>query len=253
MFSLSDDPSRIQLFEKYADFPLPEDDAPLRLLEWKERTSHGESITIERATDLEHRPDCALRIIFAPLDLPESTTMRSLLYLFNKYYIPSNFISERLQSVARSFGSKTYSDGSECLWYHFLCKNINTEQDPLKPQYVTIKNPVYKPNFKGQSQADFSWIRAAFFLKFENAKTDDEDPSVKKSITLICFGASESLFERFSRLRERAEWNEALQDPIVLFDIVLDELYLQLDGVSWNLNEVYGDMERVRPLYLALV
>ena len=247
MFSLSEDPSRKTLFQTYAGFPLAEDNVSLQLLEWENNASCGESITIQSASELDSRPDCALRIIFASPDLPDNETANSLFHLFNKYSIPSNFISERLQSVARSFGSKTNSDGSESLWFHFLCKNINTERDPDKANHVKIKNPVYKSNVKTQSQADFSWIRAAFFLKVESPKIDFIDPNLRnKPITLLCFGASDALTTRFNNLQNKIEWKEALEDPYVLLDIVLDELYLQLDGISWNLGEVYGNMERVR-------
>lgn len=249
MFLLSEDPSRITLFEKYAGFPLAEDKASIQLLEWKNNASCGQRLTIQRASELDSRQDCTLRIVFAPLDLPDNDTATSLFYLFKKYSIPSDFVSERLQSVARSFGSKANPDGSECLWFHFLCKNINTERDPDKPDHVTIKNPVFKSNAKAQSQADFSWIRAGFFLKIESPKVDFIDPNLRnKPITLLCFGASEALIGRFHSIQNREEWKEALEDPYVLLDIVLDELYLQLDGISWNLGEVYGNMERVRLL-----
>ena len=251
MFSLSEDPSRITFFEKYAGFPLAEDHVSLELLEWKNNAACGESFTTQRASELDSRPDCALRIIFAPLDLPDNATANGLFYLFKKYSIPSDFISERLQSVARSFGSKANPDGSECLWFHSLCKNINIEPNLDKPGHVTIKNPVEKSNVKEQSQADFSWIRAAFFLRVEGPKIDITNPNLtNKPTTLLCFGASEALKERFTNLQNRIEWKEALEDPHVLVDIVLDELYLQLDGISWKLSEVYGNTERVRRLLL---
>lgn len=251
MFSLSEDPSRIACFERNAGFPLSENHISLHLLEWENNSSCGQYVTIQQASQLDSRPDCALRIVFAPLDLPDNTTATSLFYLFKKYSIPSNFISERLQSAVRSFGSKANSDGTECLWFHFLCKYINIERNPDKPGYVTIKNPVKKSNVKEQSQADFSWIRAAFFLKVEGPKIDITNPSSRiKPTTLLCFGASEALVERLKKLQNRTDWKEVLEDPYVLLDIVLDELYLQLDGVSWNLNEVYGNMERVRLLSL---
>jgi len=251
MFSLSEDPSRITLFEKYAGFPLAEDECPLRLLEWKNNAACGEHFTTQGASELDSRPDCALRIIFAPLDLPDNATANSLFYLFDKYSIPSDFISERLQSVARSCGSKANPDGSECLWFHFLCKNITIEPNLEKPDHVAIRNPVEKYNTKEQSQADFSWIRAAFFLRVEGPKIDIANPNLtNKPTTLLCFGASEALVQRFSKLQNRVEWREALDDPHVLLDIVLDELYLQLDGIAWNLSEVYGNTERVSRLLL---
>lgn len=62
-------------------------------------------------------------------------------------------------------------------------------------------------------------------------------------MTLICFGAAANVELRFKRLTLHHSWADALEDPYVLFDIVMDELYLQMDGVAWTLGEVFGGIE----------
>jgi hypothetical protein len=39
--------------------------------------------------------------------------------------------------------------------------------------------------------------------------------------------------------------DQVLEDPHTLFDIVLDELYLQMDDTAWRLSRVFGRIEWV--------
>ena len=249
--SASEDPTRFAIFEKQAGFPLAEDRCSLRILEWQHGAEYGQAVNLGRAADLAFRQDCALRIIFAPLDLPDNSTAQALFKLFQAHGVPSEFVSERLQAVAHSFGTKVDLDGSESSWFHFLCKNISLERSEHDPKQVQIKNPWEMQQFQSkkedQSQADYSWIRAAFFLKSET--TDASSPKVKTQggmVTLLCFGASDALVQRLSKLLQRSSWTDLIEDPYLLYTIVLDELYLQLDGMAWRLNEVFGSMEKVR-------
>ena len=120
-------------------------------------------------------------------------------------------------------------------WLHFLCKNINVEENGK--YHHRIVDP--RQDQRKLSFADWSWIRAGFFLKWSNFR--ERAPSV----TLICFGESKRLRKRL----EGIKWNElgaqALKDPYSLFVIILDELFLQMDGLGWGLNSVLGEMERV--------
>ncbi|KIN06864.1 hypothetical protein OIDMADRAFT_68277, partial [Oidiodendron maius Zn] len=155
---------------------------------------------------------------------------------------PTGFLSERLQSVTHSFGSRKESDGNlinYCSWFHSLCKNINIEKD--KNWQPKIKNPVSIPyqNAKELSQADFSWLRSGFFLNLQRG------PDTKTTVTLICFGAPLEIERRFKNLTLNLARDEVLQDPFILFYIIFDELYLQLDSIAWKLGEVFGNMETV--------
>jgi hypothetical protein len=248
--SASEDPSRFAIFEKQSGFPLAEDHVQLQVLEWDHGAELGQIVNLERAADLAFRKDCALRIIFAPLDLPDNSTAQALFKIFNKHGVPSEFVSERLQAVAHSFGTKSDLKGAECSWFHFLCKNITLERSEHDPKQVQIKNPWEMQQFRSkkedQSQADYSWIRAGFFLKSEILDaTSPQVQSQDSMVTLICFGASQELVQRLSKLSRNPAWKEAIEDPYVLYTIILDELYLQLDGMAWRLNEVFGSMEKV--------
>lgn len=44
-----------------------------------------------------------------------------------------------------------------------------------------------------------------------------------------------------------------MQDSFVLFSIILEELYLQLDSVTWKLGNVFGSMETVSLIQLSLL
>ena len=67
-------------------------------------------------------------------------------------------------------------------------------------------------------------------------------------MTLICFGASAALEQRFESLSSNPQWEKVLQDPYILYAIVLDELFLQMDRQVWTVSEVFGKVERVRSL-----
>jgi hypothetical protein len=66
--------------------------------------------------------------------------------------------------------------------------------------------------------------------------------SEKREVTLICFGAQSWIETRFT---EKFKWEDVMPDPLVLFHIVFEELYLQFDSATWRLNNVFGDMEMV--------
>ncbi|OCK95889.1 uncharacterized protein K441DRAFT_704722 [Cenococcum geophilum 1.58] len=217
-----------------------------------------------QSCSFQERLECLLHISFAPLDIPHPKTVDGLTALFEEYNFPSDFVSERIQSVTQSFGTRMDENGTQCSWLHFLCKNINTiyENGVLK-----IQNPPPSLEQSGkipqQSQADFSWIRAGFMLKSEqlkrqpnpgNKSTSSSSSStrthVNNSVTLICFGAPRSLVDRFENLAEDSGCEDALQDPYVLFDLVLDELYKLVDDIAWRLSEIFGKIES-NTLYIA--
>ncbi|KAJ9640451.1 hypothetical protein H2199_005990 [Coniosporium tulheliwenetii] len=246
MSALSEDPTRFDAYEALAGLPLADEQLDLHVLEWTRGDTRGSHIRLNRVTELAGRPYCNLRVIFAPLDLPDRGLLKGLLALFEHYSIPSTFLSERLQSVAHSFGARKDDDGTQYAWFHFLCKNINIQRSGSQPEIV---NQNIRLGSKPQSQADYSWHRSGFFLKASPGAPSKPPPQspfaapADDCVTLICFGASPSLEQRFRRLALTSAWEDALEDPYVLFDVVLDELYLQLDGVAWSLAEVFGGIE----------
>lgn len=68
-----------------------------------------------------------------------------------------------------------------------------------------------------------------------------------RKLTFLCFGAPDLLEQRFELLDRGEKWKQAVQEPSILFQIVFDELYQQLDAMAWRLSGVFGDLEHVRP------
>ncbi|KAJ4378680.1 hypothetical protein N0V86_005551 [Didymella sp. IMI 355093] len=62
-------------------------------------------------------------------------------------------------------------------------------------------------------------------------------------IELFCFGAPQSLGDRFRKLANVAICDDLTQDPYVLLEIVLEEMYKILDGTGWDVSRVFGNIE----------
>ncbi|KAL6246645.1 hypothetical protein RBB50_006884 [Rhinocladiella similis] len=94
-------------------------------------------------------------------------------------------------------------------WFHFLCKAIEPKHDNIL------------------------WLRSAYFLRRDE----------HGRLTLICFGSSKALVQRFEGLPQRI-WTTVLTNPFNLFSIVLADLHRQVDEQLWTLNRYVGDYER---------
>lgn len=129
-------------------------------------------------------------------------------------------------------------------WFHFLCKNVNIKREPNG--YARIIDP--RPNTVFVSQADWTWHRAGFVLRWTSAGDNLDAGNLASSrVTLICFGASSALEQRFEALGSHTAWHDAVKDPYCLFAIVLDELLLQTYQLVWNLADVFRKIENVGP------
>jgi hypothetical protein len=245
MVSLTEDESRWNLFKQDAGSPIPSQNTPIQVLDWTTESVTGREYSLNPVTDLENQPDYDLRVIFAPLDLPDHFTISALFYLFRTYNIPSDFLSERLQSVTHSLKSNRNDDGSESLWFHFLCKNITVRAAGDNPRNLEILNPAQRSDGENLSNDSHDWIRAGFFLNIAHRSIHSPLESTGHQITLICFGASESIIKRFRRLLDNPRWVDIIQRPYLLIDIVLNELYLEVDNITWNLNSIFGTLEGV--------
>lgn len=104
-----------------------------------------------------------------------------------------------------------------------------------------MKPRIGDPRGTQYSHGDWSWIRSSFFLKWN----DCDDRNIATA-TLIVFSASPELCARFERLCLNPEWTVALVDPFSLYVIVLDELWLQADGIMKKVAEVFNGIETVR-------
>ncbi|GKU02851.1 hypothetical protein FLAG1_05273 [Fusarium langsethiae] len=165
------------------------------------------------------RQKASLRIVFAPLDLPRRDALSQCIELFNILNIPSDFTKERLQSVSHSFGRATDNHGSSS-WFHFLCKNIDVKQMPGSAPEVDNRAAAMGYHASNLPQADYSWHRAGFFLRVENSG----------SATLVCFGAMP---------------RHVSTDPYILFDLIFDALYFEVDDTVWKMNTIFGPLEHL--------
>ncbi|KAF1990353.1 hypothetical protein K402DRAFT_401202 [Aulographum hederae CBS 113979] len=254
MATSSADPTRFGMSEKNSalvnsfSFPF------LKALTWAKGCGPGEEVDINDMSDFVYARQSSLRIILAPRDLPAASGVEWV-SVFNKYLsIPDEFVSERTQNVAHSFGNKETDDGSNCAWFHWLCKNINAQKNTETGDWE-IHNPNHDPTLgtEMQANADYSWWRSGFFLKYkprlqQNQSLGSQDTLVSVSdeqehITLVCFGAPWEMEQRFRGLLASPAWEDILRDPYILFNIVLDELFLHMDHIAWDLSKVFGGME----------
>ncbi|KAG4431382.1 hypothetical protein IFR05_013142 [Cadophora sp. M221] len=169
-----------------------------------------------------------------PLDLPNGRTIRDLLALYRIYSIPEEFVSERLNHVAHSFGSSEGTDGSSCYWFHFLCKNVAV-QDINGAKSIVNQN---RGDGKDLSQAEFSWVRSAYFLKATPASQ-----GMSPQLTLIVFGGEIALWEKFDSLASKKSGKDIIDDPFCLLGTVFKVLYKRLDKIAWDLAHVYSQEE----------
>jgi hypothetical protein len=139
-------------------------------------------------------------------------------------------------SVSHSFSTITYPDET-LSWFHFLCKNIEVRRDPTRPGQVAVNNR--EAWLKGEDsplpQADYTYHRSGFFLR---AQAD-------KSATLVCFGATPEVKHRLEEFVQAGAWSDALNEPNILLDIVLDGIFLEVDKTVWSMRSVFGPIEHV--------
>ncbi|POR33118.1 Uncharacterized protein TPAR_06685 [Tolypocladium paradoxum] len=185
----------------------------------------------------ETSPNCLrnqahLRIVFSPLHAPRPDSLPNFLELFRILRIPSDFATERVQSVCHSFSRRTDADGC-CSWFNFLFKNINIKQGHGQQPEVDQRAPRFGYAASTLPQADYSWLLSSFFLRVH------EDGSV----VLACFGAPPEVRRRIERFVDGGKWYDVKTNPYVLFDVVLDGLYLEVDQMVWNMNVIFGPLE----------
>lgn len=201
---------------------------------------------------------------FAPRDIPVRETAAGMLRLFEHYKIPSGFLLESSQNVSQSFAAQKDIDGTTYVWFHFLCKTVSVRGNRIFHQRGATENNIGLNsrliNAQRQSQADFSWLKPGFVLKVKGqpglprmpsrTRTSSSDMTmasapVESSVELFCFGAPESLGDRFRRLASVAICDDIVQDPYVLLEVVLEEMYKVLDSTGWDISRIFGDIETV--------
>jgi hypothetical protein len=125
-------------------------------------------------------------------------------------------------------------------WFTFLCKNVNIQVTEGVPRVANHVAGIQ------QSHYDGSWVRAGFFLEWIPVPS-----TLEYQVTLICFGASDTLIDRFERLNKTTStrWKDAVTDPYLLFGIVLSDLFLRVEGIIYDLSRVFLPMEMVSSVF----
>ncbi|KAK5997561.1 Notoamide biosynthesis cluster M'-like protein [Cladobotryum mycophilum] len=169
---------------------------------------------------------------FAPLDLAQRGTLPQMTELFSSLDIPSEFSTERARSVSHSFGERSNENGFSA-WFHFLCKNIDIKQEGNSPPEIDSQAASLEPNTSILPQADYSYQRSGFFLQGQN----------DGSATLVCFGPGPLVRKRLEDFVTSRAWEDVVVNPYILFDLVLEGLYGQVDDTVWNMRSVFGPLE----------
>ncbi|KAF2807118.1 uncharacterized protein BDZ99DRAFT_522750 [Mytilinidion resinicola] len=230
------------------------DDLALDVFQWSQGVEVGQYHSLQQVSALGGLPPCDLTVIFAPLDIHLNYETRGLPSLFKYYDFPNSFILERKYSVTQAFGTYEWNDGATCSWLHFLCKNIHIDRtrSPGNPDKCEIVNVI--PNTIALRQADYSWLRSGYLFKRVprvsgnisingSSSSSTTTRALPDPVTLICFGAPDSLKQRCNRLLQGQLWERFLNDPYTILTMVVEELFFQLDHSAWNLSEAFGTIE----------
>ena len=85
-----------------------------------------------------------------------------------------------------------------------------------------------------------------------SSSTSTTIAQASNAVTLICFGAPLALVNRFETLAKDFSCGDVMQDPYILFDLVLEELFALIDQVAWLLGDVFGEIETVGDLTMGI-
>ncbi|KAE9991696.1 hypothetical protein EG327_011155 [Venturia inaequalis] len=190
----------------------------------------------------QHDSKFDLRLINAPLDVPASHSRSEFRRLFEYLEVPSGFVSERLQSVRHSFGGRREGRKLTATWFHFLCRRPNMKE------YERLQ----KHDFDSRDNIHLSqWDRFGLFMRVNHPKDPNDakksDPEQLEarlpSVELTLFGAEEDMIMRLTRMVESEGWKDILRDPYILLDVILDELYLNMDRNVQEVSGLFGGIE----------
>ena len=199
----------------------------MRCLQWGNNLPDGEQdITFDSAQELTSSTDEErLRVVFLA-NCSKKTSgpdLEEFMKIYKHYGVPSDVLTERMRSVNHAFGSSTaVGTDAQIAWCHFLCRQIDV-------QGAKIQNFGYLRNEQGGQNKVKSalnlWVMCDFFLHVTHEQV----------VTLLCFGAPDGIVKRFEELLDKSSWNDILEEPYLLWAIILDELHDLFDTLSKKL------------------
>lgn len=174
------------------------------------------------------------------MDLPRRDALSQFTSLFRQLNIPDEFTTERTIGACHSFAKRTQERGFAS-WFHFLCKNI--ELKVTDKGGVGVRNRAAELGYLPPTElaeADYSWNRSGFFLKFEETIGP----------ILICFGATSIVRRRLEEFIAGRAWGDVESHPYLLFDMVLEGIYLEVEETVRKMTKVFNSHEHVSPFDL---
>jgi hypothetical protein len=140
-------------------------------------------------------------------------------------------------------------------WLHFLCKSVKTQ--PIRTAGRELRQIVSQHNRwppEPLPQSDYAWLRSGYLLRYSapsllrRTGSSDSGQTLQptKDVTLFCFGSPPALVDKCRRLLTEPLASKASTDPFFLLEIVLGELFAQLDNNAWQLAGAFSDLEHVR-------
>jgi hypothetical protein len=214
----------------------------IECLQWS-GTPQGRSsfATVQDFIKAEPTSHNALRVAFLPIapaegDEAEAEEFRAL---FKHFSIPSAVPTERMRNVGFSFGTfRNKRDKSEAAWFHFLCRRVEILEGKIQDLgYLRHGND----NGRKIDPAKM-WTMCDFFL---HVKPTSANGSESKTVTLLCFGAPDTILERFASINDQTAWKDVLAQPYLVFDILFDELHGVFDHAVWELSRAVNPEEKL--------
>ena len=232
--------------KEIAPDPFVSNEGDIELLEWQHGLQSQGIAQRIHYKDLDLRPSAPLRIIFAPLDNIEDPRTGSLVEaLYMKFDIPLDLAIHGIKTAAgypirNSFGM--YEDGN-CFtfWAHTMMKTLRLVKDDRGRPYISDSQPTqYRKEQDLFPQKDSTWLPSAFYLKWQRAGNGDDNPA---QVVLLGFNVPPVTKRRLYKLLRQPEWEGTLGDPLNLFVVILETLFLHIRQMAGNLMNAYRHVE----------
>ncbi|KAK4503014.1 hypothetical protein PRZ48_006441 [Zasmidium cellare] len=227
--------------------PPIEESLPIDILEWYSDATTNARVdppikTAKSLITCDEDPSstCTLRIVFLPRDSPDLPGDLALKAIYRHYAFPSQWLTERLRNVTHSFGGhQVLSDPNVSVaWTRLVCKDVQIQETFKvgKLQFYEIVDGTERFP-RGGSQDSSAWWHLDAFVHVR------ERYDGSRCVTLLCFSRREDVVGRFEGLLRGDAWEDAVEDPYLLFSILLEKWYLTLDRVAWRLADVFRPIE----------
>lgn len=226
--------------------PRKDDEPFVRCLQWGDNLPKGEEnqafSTVDGLLDTLSKSQSRLRVVFLPIAPLEKNEAESEQFrqLFRHYSIPSAVPAERMRNVSHAFGtSAMLRKDLEFAWFHFLCRNIEVDDNGQ----IRDLGYLQEAHKQGRWQDDPRrlWIMCDFFMHVTPPSTNS---AAQSTVTLLCFGPPDNIYNRFEGLLGRDSWKDIPQEPYLLLDLLFNDLHESYDEAVWKLSRAVNPAEK---------